>query len=112
MLSYTFCKFGNFCENIIKRHICDVKNLRLWHDWPLSVNDSVISLFHKGLISKKNLKNNNSWTFPNLQYGKKHNVEIVFYHLNIVRKFCAAIVVSRKLHIFALIDIMGESFQD
>ena len=44
-MRYMYCKFGNFRENIIfansvKRHICDVKNLRLRHDLPISVNDT------------------------------------------------------------------------
>ena len=39
-----YCKFGNFRENFIfensdKRHICDVKKLRLGYDLPVSVND-------------------------------------------------------------------------
>ena len=39
------CKFGNFRENFIfansdKIHICDVKNSRVEHDLPVSVNDS------------------------------------------------------------------------
>ena len=41
------CKSVNFGENFIfvnsvKRHTCDVKNLRLEHDLPISVIDSVI----------------------------------------------------------------------
>ena len=47
------CKYGNFRENFIfansfKRHICDVKNSRLGHDLPISVNDRVISAFLGG----------------------------------------------------------------
>ena len=43
-----------FCENFIfaKRHICHVKNVRLGHDFPTSVNDIVILpafYFHKTL---------------------------------------------------------------
>ena len=53
-----YCKSGNFRENFIfansiKRHICDVKNLRLGNDLPTSVNAKVISSFHKEFIFKK-----------------------------------------------------------
>ena len=44
------CKFWNFRANFIFRPICDIKNLRLGHDLPLSVNDRVISLFCEGFI--------------------------------------------------------------
>ena len=42
--TFGYCKCGNFCENfifanIVKRHICYVKNSRLGHDLPRSVND-------------------------------------------------------------------------
>ena len=52
-----YCKFGNFRENLIfaysvKRHICDVKNLRLRYDLPISVNDRVILPFREDLISR------------------------------------------------------------
>ena len=48
-------KFGTFRENFIfmksvKRHIYDVKNSRLGHDLPTSVND--ISPFREGLFSR------------------------------------------------------------
>ena len=67
----TYCKFmfinvkiilyiGKFCENLIfpnniKRHIyiCDVKNSRLGHDTPISVNDRVILPFCEGFIFTK-----------------------------------------------------------
>ena len=53
-----YCKFGNFCENYIfancvKRHICHVKNSRLRHDLPTSVNGRVISSFREGFIFMK-----------------------------------------------------------
>ena len=46
-LCYFLSFFGNFCghfifANSVKRHICDVKNSRLGHDLPTSVNDRVI----------------------------------------------------------------------
>ena len=52
------CKSENFCENFIfensvKRHICDLKYLRLGHDLPISFNDSVISPFCKYFIFTK-----------------------------------------------------------
>ena len=52
-----YCKFGNFPENFtfansVKRHICNFKNSRLGHDFPTSVNDRVISPFHKVLFSR------------------------------------------------------------
>ena len=53
-----YCKFGNFRENFIfannvKRHICDVKNLRLGHNLTILVNDRVISPLHEGFIFTK-----------------------------------------------------------
>ena len=52
------CKFGNFRENVIfansiKRHINDVKNLRLRQDLPTSIKDKVILPFHEGFIFAK-----------------------------------------------------------
>ena len=47
------CKFGNFHANFIFRPICDIKNLRLGLNLPLSVNDRVISLFSEGFIFMK-----------------------------------------------------------
>ena len=51
------CKSGIFCEsfiisNSVKRHFCQVKNSRLWHDLPLSVhvNDRLILLFRDCFI--------------------------------------------------------------
>ena len=46
------------CENFIfanslKRHICDVKNSRLGHDLPISVNDKVIPSFRMDFIFMK-----------------------------------------------------------
>ena len=59
-LFIVYCKFENFQENFIfpksvKRHICDVKNSRLRHDLPISVNDSlrVISPFREDFIFMK-----------------------------------------------------------
>ena len=48
---------ANFHENFIfansvKRHICDAKNSGLGHDFPLSVNDRVISLFARILFTR------------------------------------------------------------
>ena len=40
-------------ENSIKRHICNIKNSRLGHDIPISVNDRVILPFHEGFNFKK-----------------------------------------------------------
>ena len=42
---FGYYKFGNFCEyfifaNSVERHVCHVKNSRLWHDLLTSVNDS------------------------------------------------------------------------
>ena len=58
--SYTipYCKSENFRENFIfansvKRHICDIKNLRLWHSFPRSVNGRVISVFCEDFIFTK-----------------------------------------------------------
>ena len=53
-----YCKFGNFRENFIfansvKRHICDAQNLRLRHDLPISVTNSVVLLFREGFIFAK-----------------------------------------------------------
>ena len=70
-LIIVYCKFRNFRENFIfansvKRDICDIKNSRLRHDLPISVNDEVISrgfYFHE--TSFPNIKP--SQKFPNLQ---------------------------------------------
>ena len=35
-----FCKFGNFHKDFIFVNICGLKNSLLWHDLPISVNDS------------------------------------------------------------------------
>ena len=53
-----YCRLGNFCKkfifaNSIKRHISDVKNLRLMQDLPISVNDRVILPFCEGFIFTK-----------------------------------------------------------
>ena len=53
-----YCKSGKFRENFIfaicvKRHICDAKNSRIWHDLPKSVNDRVISPFREDFVFTK-----------------------------------------------------------
>ena len=53
-----FCKIVNFgvhfiFSNSVKRHICHVKNSRVGHDLPKSINDKFISPFHKGFIFMK-----------------------------------------------------------
>ena len=53
-----YCKSESFRENFIfvnsiKRHICDIKNLRLGHDLPISVNDRVIFQFREDFIFRK-----------------------------------------------------------
>ena len=60
-----YCKSKNFLENFIfvnsaKRYIWDIKNLRLGHDLPRSVNDRVISAFRKDFV------------FMNFAYTKFH----------------------------------------
>ena len=52
------CIFGNFRGNFIfannvKSHIYDIKNSRLGHDLPISVNDEMISPFREGYIFTK-----------------------------------------------------------
>ena len=52
-----YCKSGIYRENFtfvksVKRHINDVKNSRLGHDLPTSVNDIVISPFREGIFSR------------------------------------------------------------
>ena len=76
-----YCKFGNFHENFIvtnsaKRHICDVKNSPPGHDLPISVNNRVISPFHKGFyfhetsnMLRSFVKIKPSRNFHNLQYS-------------------------------------------
>ena len=70
--SFKYCKFGHFSENFIfansvKRHICDIKNSRLRHDLPPSINlnDRVISPFHEGLFSQ------------NFAYAKFHEIKTI-----------------------------------
>ena len=53
-----YCNSGNFRNNFIfanslKRHICDVKNLQLGHDLPISVKDILISPFREDFIFTK-----------------------------------------------------------
>ena len=53
-----YCKSGNFRENFIfanrvKRHICDVKNSRLWHGLHISVKFRVIAPFREDYIFTK-----------------------------------------------------------
>ena len=43
--------------NNVKRHIYNVKNAQLVHDLPATVNNGVISLFHKGFVFMKFCKN-------------------------------------------------------
>ena len=55
-MRFWYCKFGNFRDNFIftnsvKRHICHIKKSRLGPDLPTSVNDRVISPFHKDFFS-------------------------------------------------------------
>ena len=55
---YIYCRFGNFRENFIfvnsiKRHIGDVKNSRLRHVIPISINDRVILPFREDIIFAK-----------------------------------------------------------
>ena len=55
---WAHCRFGNFRVRFIfakrvKRHICDIKILRLGHDLPISVIDRLISSFRKGYIFTK-----------------------------------------------------------
>ena len=55
---WKYSTFGKFCQNFIfpksvKRHICDVKNSRLGHGIPISVNNRVISPFREGFIFTK-----------------------------------------------------------
>ena len=57
-MKHEYCKFGNFCDNFIfansvKRHICQVKKSRLWHDLPTSVKDKEFSPFCEGFIFAK-----------------------------------------------------------
>ena len=66
--------FRNFLENFIfvknvKRHVCDVKDLRLVHDLPTSVNGRVISPFPEGFISMKLVSQKSTLvkTFLNVQ---------------------------------------------
>ena len=71
-----YCKFGNFREHFIfansaKRHICDVKESRLWHDLPISVNDRMISPYREDFIFTKMrsfAKINPRENFANLEY--------------------------------------------
>ena len=58
ILVHISCKSGNFCENFIfansvKRQTCDIKNLRLGHDLPISVINRMISRFCEDFIFTK-----------------------------------------------------------
>ena len=51
---FAYCKSGNFIfANNVKRRICHAKNLRLGYDFPISVNNRVISPFCKDFIFTK-----------------------------------------------------------
>ena len=65
-----YCKFENFRENYIfsksfKSHICDIKNLRLGHDLPISVNDRVIVQIARILFSRN---------FPYAKFSENKNL--------------------------------------
>ena len=50
------CKFGNFRENfnfLKKSHVCEIKNSRLQHELPTSVNGIVIPPFREGFIFRE-----------------------------------------------------------
>ena len=71
--TWDYCKSGNFRENFIfansvKRHIWGVKNSRLGHDLPASVNNSgfdILRGFHFHMRSFVKIKP--SRKFPNLR---------------------------------------------
>ena len=72
-----YCKFGNIRENFIfansdKRHICDDKKLRLWHDLPIPVNDRVIARNSEDFFSRNFAK------CPNLQYAAANIFRCIF----------------------------------
>ena len=46
----TYFRENFIFENSVKRHICHVKNSRLGHDLPTSVDYRVISPFREGYI--------------------------------------------------------------
>ena len=51
----------------VKRHIYDIKKSRLWHDLPLSVNNSDFAIL-RGFYFREICENKSSRKFPNLQY--------------------------------------------
>ena len=61
-----------FSWNSIKSHISDVKKLRLWQDFPISINNRVILPFCEGFIfTKRSFATiKSSRKFPNLQYSE------------------------------------------
>ena len=73
-----YCIFRNFGENFIfansvKIHICDVKNSRLRHDLPTSVNDRVILPFFVRVIFPRNF----AYKFGENKTHKKFQIYII-----------------------------------
>ena len=82
-----YCRFGNFRKNFIFpnsiRYISDVKNSRLRHDLPISINDRVILPFREGFIFTKLRKS--SRKFQNLQYlcnRRTKSFDLIFVRFN------------------------------
>ena len=87
-----YCKSGNFRENFIfansvKRHICDVRNSRLGHDLPISVNVRLISpfredsIFTKLRISRKKNASENFRIYSYLSYATYIDVDCAQYEI-------------------------------
>ena len=92
--SVLYCKFGNFREhfifaNSVKRDICHIKNSRLGHDIPTSVNDSDIAIsrgfyFHETSHMRSFAKITLA-KFPNFQYWSSWKDVNVLVHESSVR---------------------------
>ena len=78
--------------NSLKRHICYIKNLRLEHDLPISVNNKVISAFREGFIFTKLSK-----TLPKISQFTECGTEFPTSALARIRKGQGAEALKRAL---------------
>ena len=111
---FLFAKFQNFRENfnfanIVKRHICNVKNSLLGHDLPTLVHDRVILPFREGFIFTK---------LRICEVSRKIKLVKIseFTVLAIQESFCRCLIILYCLNLFnifyftALLHLLTKSF--
>ena len=89
-----YCKFGNFRENFIfaksaKRHICQLKKTRLWHDLPTSFKNKEFSPFRKVFFAKLRIRENKT-----LAKVSEFTVQKIRFEFRTILKF----LVIRSFH--------------